>query len=631
MAGETQTYKVETIYAVQDRASQALGEISKSANQSAASTHSLKTMLMSLGALNIGQRIFGAAKEHLIGYNSQLEQSQTVIAGMLTLYTGASIDRTWNRAATSVERFQEMAKKSSLTTKELVDTAQGLTRPLIQVGVKMADIEDITFGVANAAKAFGMSGSVVAMDVEQALRGSVTERDRFIKSMLAQKGIELSGEQFNKKGQAERIEILKKALTSKAISAMADKQAGSFSGVMSTMEDNLQIALSKIGLPLFKAITSEVQSWNAWIENNSSKIEEMGRSLSGYMMGAFRTIKSIASEVAPLLKSLFGAVSSVMSFAAEHKDTLIGLAKGLMVFKVGSMIGRAGMGVVNDARGFAGGLGGSLSGIKDALTGFRTGTASVGGLFGQLATNLPGVIGGLAKLGLAAYTLGGFMFGKTETQKRQESEAKARTLTADQYKKTKADVFNMTRELGSFAGGGDPLTARFAADSLKTMQDELIQKVADKKKYEAEVIKRGVEAGFVSSSAEYLKDGYQRVTKLNAGMGSTVDFGGHEALWKANESLLTQLGDIFGEKGTFSKGSMKGEFKEAIMEAQAETADQFDAANTQSAPVKQTVNITIQQVTAKDPNRWLAEMDDMVKRRTRAPTRPKRGLPSSPH
>ena len=623
---ETQTYRVETIYDLTDRTSSKLGEIEKSARAAAASTSSLKQMVMGLGAVHLGSMAIGKAKTLLIDYNSSLEQSKTVIAGMLSLYTGASIDRTWDRASVSVERFQEMAKKSSLTTKELVETAQGLTRPLIQVGVKMADIEKITFGVANAAKAFGMNGAVVSMDVEQALRGGVTERDRFIKSMLAQKGVELSADQFNKKGQQERIAILKKALTSPAISAMADKQSQTMSGVLSTLEDNIQIALGKVGLPLFKAITEEVKGWNAWIDKNAGRLEEIGKSVGNGVMVAFRTIKEIGSAVFPILKELMGVIVSAMRFAAEHKDTLVGLAKAMLVFKIGQTVGRMGMGAINDVRGFGGGMMGSIGAIKDALGGFKTGASTIGSMFGTLATNLPGVIGGLAKLSIAAYALGGFLFGKTETQKKQEAAAAARTLSADAYKNTRKEVMEMERELRSFSGGADPLDAKFASPALKAQQEALRQKKADLDKTQADVLEQGKKAGFVDVAA----DGDQRVVKLRAASGSTVEYGGHNDLFKANTKLLGQLGDIFSDKGTFSKSTMTGMFKEAILEAdKKETAEEFDA-NVQANAPKQTINVTIQQMTAKDPNRWLAEIDDIANRRNRAPTRPKRGWKGTP-
>lgn len=588
----------------------------------ATSTSSLKQMMMGLGAVHLGSMAIGKAKTLLVDYNSSLEQSKTVIAGMLSLYTGASIDRTWDRASVSVERFQEMAKKSSLTTKELVETAQGLTRPLIQVGVKMADIEKITFGVANAAKAFGMNGAVVSMDVEQAIRGGVTERDRFIKSMLAQKGIELSSDQFNKKGQAERIEILKKALTSTAIGAMADKQSQTLSGVLSTLEDNIQIALGKVGLPLFKAITEEVKSWNAWIDKNSGRLEEIGRSVGQGVMTAFTTIKEIGQAIFPILKELMGVVVSAMQFAAQHKDVLIGLAKGLMIFKIGQTIGRAGMGAINDMGGFASGMGGSFGLLKDTFGKIKSSSDPLATAFGSLTTILSGaggVIAGLGKLSLAAYALGGFLFGKTETQKKQEAAAAARTLSADAYKQTRKEVMDMERELRSFSSGTDPLEAKFASPALRAQQDALRQKKADLEKTQADVLEQGKKAGFVSVGAE----GGERVVRLRAANGTTVDYGGHEALWKANEKLLGQLGDIFSEKGTFSKNSMAGMFKEAILEANKETADEFDK-NVQAKGPTQNITINVANVSAKDPNRWLADFDDMINRRNRAPTRAKR-------
>lgn len=50
----------------------------------------------------------------------------------------------------------------------------------------------------------------------------------------------------------------------------------------------------------------------------------------------------------------------------------------------------------------------------------------------------------------------------------------------------------------------------------------------------------------------------------------------------------------------------------------------------QAKPFEQNVTINVAQMTSKDPNRWLAEIDDMVSRRTRAKTRAKRAWKSTP-
>lgn len=641
MGGETQTYHVQTIYDLTDKTSSKLGEIEKSARAAAASTSSLKQMVMGLGAVHLGAMAFGKAKTLLIDYNSSLEQSKTVIAGMLSLYTGASIDRTWDRASVSVERFQQMAAHSALTTKDLVETAQGLTRPLIQAGVKMSDIEKITFGVANASKAFGMSAPVVAMDIEQAVAGRVSVRDRFTKAMLAQKGIGLSGDQFNAKSQQERISILQKALTSPAITAMAEKQSQTMSGVMSTLEDNIQIALGKVGLPLFKAITEEIKGWNAWMEKNSGKIEEIGKSVGQGVMIAFKTIKEIGQAIYPILKELMGVIVSAMQFAAQHKDVLIGLAKAMLVYKIGQTAGSMGMGAINDMRGLGGGLGGGIKNIADAFGGLKSGTSGVASLFGTLASNLPGVIGGIAKLGIAAYTLGSFLLKDTEKEKQQKARAQAQILAAGEYENQRKELADLDARLGKYGVVGGKMNGQdLVNEDLKRWQSRAEEIRGNLSATEYKVIEEGIKSGMVTESTE---NGRRKLTLSHGDV--------EESTIKGHAAMMGQLSVIFKERalqaaqsggnlmssgidmslGQFygmSKGIM-GFYTEEISK-KIESADDFDKATQANAP-KQTINITIQQMSAKDPNRWLAEIDDIANRRNRAPTRPKRGWKGTPH
>ena len=50
-----------------------------------------------------------------------------------------------------------------------------------------------------------------------------------------------------------------------------------------------------------------------------------------------------------------------------------------------------------------------------------------------------------------------------------------------------------------------------------------------------------------------------------------------------------------------------------------------------SQKIHQTVNITIQRLMAKDPNRWLVELEDVAAKQTRAPTRAKGAWKTSSH
>jgi len=629
-----QEYKVKLVYAVEDKAGKALGEIDKAARKAAESTTTLKQMFMGLGATHLAESGFKTIKSLVLDYNSSLEDSKTVISGMLSLFTGASIDKTWDRAAISVERFQQMAAKSSLTTKELVETAQGLTRPLIQVGVKMTDIENITFGVANAAKAFGMSGAVVSMDIEQALRGGVGERDRFIKSMLAQKGIELSGDQFNAKNQAERIAILKKALTSPAITAMAEKQAGTFSGVLSTLEDNLQIALGKVGMPLFKAITEEVKSWNGWMDKNGRKMEEWGKIVGQYLVDGFKTAKS------------------AVSWIIDHADTLITIGKIWAGIKIAGAVG--------------GGLGGSISGMIGGL----------GGL-GKLGENVTGKgflgnLGAISSVGTASYMLTTEFMKLTGASKALHEFVVGKAIVADERltEQVKALDNAMANAHDKYKDAeGARGTAAFSnlvgATDMKKQQLNMFQDLLRYgARYNAEMQTNSVSSataqglkhardalegmGFdpemgmtaiadkigkltvETKTLEYRKQLAQYAT--DQGLNEVLKGVTKEQLSVQQRQLITQqimaenIAAIANGRGPLTQEGIKEVIQDMATFGMLGDVDALG----QAKPPQQNITINIQQMSAKDPNRWLADMDDMVARRNRSSTRAKRAFKSSP-
>ena len=73
--------------------------------------------------------------------------------------------------------------------------------------------------------------------------------------------------------------------------------------------DNLKIALGKVGLPLFKALTEEMKDWNKWLDANQDKVAEFGKTLSDGLVTGFRAVKS------------------AVQFLVEHSDTIIAIGK----------------------------------------------------------------------------------------------------------------------------------------------------------------------------------------------------------------------------------------------------------------------------------------------------------------
>lgn len=658
---DKQTYVVETVYQTVNKSSAPISEIAKAAQDAARASQTLTTVIKGMGAAFIGSRVFSEAKKMFIDYNKDIENHKTVLSGMMMLYTGAGIDKTWDRAGRSVAAFEQMAKRSSLTTADLVQTASGLTRPLLQAGLSMGDIEKMTFGVANAAKAFGMNGSVVAMDIEQALTANVGQRDRFTRNILAQKGVDLTAEKFNALGTQKRVEALQKALTSTAILEMAKKQGeDTFGGVLSTLEDNFQIIASKIGLPLFKAITEEVKSWNAWIEKNNLKLKDIGQTVTDSLMKGFHMMKD------------------VFSWIYDHADTLITVAKAYALIKVGGMLGGGVGGSMMSLVGGGAGLAGAFSkgGWRDGkdengnyVSSFegpgrarrKMGLKDIGDSAGLLGTigalgyglgTLMNNASGLSDSIMGVRTVNGEVLDVTDKSTRQYGmlitsmkafdrsvveaadrlskfqDARGTTASSNlqgtiDVQKRQANVIGDAIRDGLAGGKGDLAQAkaymRVKASGL--FEEDEISKIFSNPQMMQQKFAMAAQSGDLRiANAQATAD--TAWESIPAELRKSLDQG------KVLQALMAKTLQMMGpmESGKFQSGIILS--KEMIDQAMKEAGADADLRGEKTT--KQTVNITIQQVMAKDPNRWLAEMDDMVSRRTRNPSRAKKAWRNSP-
>lgn len=667
------TYKVLTVYDIQDKTSRALGDIEKSANRAAKATESLGTVLKGVGGAFLGGRIFGAAKSALIDYNKSLEDSKVTIAGMLSMFTGAPIEKSFDSAGKSVERFQEMAKKSSLTTRELVQTSAGLVRPLVQVGVGMKDIEELSFGVANAAKAMGMDGGVVARDIEQATTSKVGMMDRFARNILAQKEIGYTDyHKFNALSMEKRVEVLKKALTTKAIRDMAQKQGeDTFSGVTSTLQDNFEILLGKVGLPLFKAITAEVKGWNAWLDKNQRKIDEFAKSAASTLISGFRMVKD------------------AFVFVYNHADTLIAIAKAYAAIKIGQMIGG---GLAGSGTGLVGQIGGLLAWVRKGKgsDGFDPETGEykyTPGKVGRGRQAIGGMRGVVDNAGLLAGSLGaGYAFGSlindvTKLSSTLSGSTRVNGELLDITDKTTEKYALLVKSMANFdkslqkaadtlkdekgAKGTTAYANLAGAGDFTDKQIAFLEKIEKWQKYNPDSVQgmygtedktdfnRAMMQSMLKKSGLFDSKEIEEAVRGPASLRQKLErkekfldqrrdtaAGMADEAWAAlpkdvKKSLdqqrvtqalmaysLQQLGSG-NLRFTLSKDDIA-----AAMKLMNEDLDPFD--RPQGKPPSQHVTINIQQVSAKDPNRWLAEMDDLVQRRVRAPTRAKGAWKTSP-
>jgi len=306
------------------------------------------------------------------------------------------------------------------------------------------------------------------------------------------------------------------------------------------------------------------------------------------------------------------------------------------VFKIGQTVGKMGAGAIGDVMGFGGGLMGNFKQVGAGISGLKNGTGALGTAFGNLGTVISGaggVLGGLGKLALAAYALGGFLFGKTEKEKQQEATKAARVLKAKEYAEARKTIEQAEEEFKK-SGIYDLVNRGYEITEPMTKaqwekRNELKSSIG---MTEAQMIADGVAAGLVRKTYD-AKEGRVRYDLMrNLDYGVYASEGGKELGEQLDRIFKDRARQFASDVGTAFEGGQYGmpnqvAYSAFFVESLAKKIGKEDIDNlggSQNKPPTQNVTINIQQLTAKDPNRWLAEMDDMVNRRVRAPTRAKR-------
>lgn len=455
---QTTSYYVRTVYETVDKSSTQMADIAKSADKAGGSMKRATASLFSFNQaaealMRVKQGFDVLIKGPLLDFNSQMEQSRITMAGMLRLNLGGTFESHFGRATKMVEEFQQIAKVSVGTTKDFVDMATMITRPVTAAKLTMEDLRDITQGAVVASRAMGIEAAVAALDIEQALMGTLTKRERFVRALIEPLGF-TDTESWNKMEASQRAEVLKGVLSQPAIKEMAKAQETSFAGVTSTLQDNLQMALGKVGLPLFQKITAEVQRWNTWIDANGETITKFADKLSEALVDAFSFIKDVGS------------------FFVENADTLMAVAKGLIAFKAGQMVMGAGRSAIGGLRSAGGFLMGTQSMTQLAGTTAQA-TSTLGAFAGALGRSLP-VIGGLV-------TVGSMLFEQWQGQSQEQRRARQRFMfEANRSVENVAKIEQTRQSLADVRGrerGGlglsreDRSLAMFAEKRLGLMQE----------------------------------------------------------------------------------------------------------------------------------------------------------------
>lgn len=265
----------------------------------------------------------GALFKGLVGFNAKLEDAKLGIAGMLALVRKTSVTDELKTASQLYDDIRKKAADLPGTTQEYVEALQRMTQPVLSAGGGLEDLKEIVADTITLAKTSGIATPKVAVtDVIQAIGGRFATTDFFLQMVLGQK---FDGEQgrkrFRKLSKSERLKEIKEAFSAQQIEELQKRQAKTFSSQMDKMKEALQQFLGRVGLPLFKALTSALQRANEWLKNNQETVEKLADKIGGALSWAF------------------GVLSGALKWLVEHGDAAKAMLQGLLLV-IGVMIGK---------------------------------------------------------------------------------------------------------------------------------------------------------------------------------------------------------------------------------------------------------------------------------------------------
>jgi hypothetical protein len=564
MTTEFTNYVVRTKYEVHGApdAARKVDEVGRAADRSARSAGGLKASLMSAFAMAGGAGAIMLAKRSLVDFNATLEGNKSTMAGLLMMNTGGGWEKNQEKSNALVDRFLIRAKETSATMADLALMGQWVTASVTAAGGSMKTLENITVGAAVAGKALGRETGDAGREISQMIGGRVEAVDVFGRQLLRSIGY-ADYQKFNKLKESQRLKLTEQALNQPALRAMAKAQSNQYAGVMSTLQDNLQITLGKVGLPLMKEITEEVKLWNSWIEKHPEKIAEMVR------------------DVGSALKSGFGAVKSAVTWIADNKEVLLSLAKAALVMKGGSLI--------------AGTLGAPFTALANLTGSMTMASNSTKGFAGAMT----GVVGRLAQFGTILGTVGaGASFiadGILRGRDRALKQVVDTSSTADFFGGLSTGQYRRPGDKGMDSRVDDAI----AAGILMRERDGRWGVNATK-------FMLGEEGSGIFKNATRQERSQMRIAATNELLAAALD--------RSTRAYAA---------GLSAGGVAIGELWRAQIERVTKAATEFDKPLAKSGT---TIKIDKVVVPAKDPDRWIHDFEKETLKRARVPRRPRAAL-----
>lgn len=276
----------------------------------------------------------GAAGDKFIGYNAKMEQTSIAFTSMLGSAQDAKVmmDQLRKFAADTPFEFEDIAPAAQ-QLKAFGFEARDIIPTLTAVGNASAGLGRGAEGLKQIAFVMGQiktTGKLMGQDVMQLSQLGIP-----VKDILA-KNLGLAADQLSDIGnQGISADAAIKALTegmNERFPNMMDKMSNSFSGMLSTINDNASQILGKIGEPLFNsmkgAISKVRDAFDTALKNVNTKglshifDDLVPKGLANHISHIFNSIGQGISAVMPVIDNLSSALGDLFKPLLEGDGKL---------------------------------------------------------------------------------------------------------------------------------------------------------------------------------------------------------------------------------------------------------------------------------------------------------------------
>lgn len=328
MAANT-TYDVKVRYILEDKASNRVASINSRLGSMGRTVSGILPGFRALSGLFLGGFAIRQAAKLLISYNAELEQTRLSMAGLIDLNLGTGFAKGLEMSSTLMKQFKDDAVVSTATFKEFADFAQMIVGPMARSGSSMQELREVTKGAVVASKALNIRPEQAALDIQQALLGTLTKRDRFARQVLEPffKDMGVGGDflrtwnQIALDNPAKAKKLLNDAFKQPAMLRLMKAQENSFEGLRSTIVDITQQLFGAAGAPVMAELKEVMAQVKYVLIDKKDEWFAAAKEFGNELVFAANELRSSFEFITH--KSTFSELKNVFKFIAWSMNQVV--------------------------------------------------------------------------------------------------------------------------------------------------------------------------------------------------------------------------------------------------------------------------------------------------------------------